>query len=744
MLNVYHFVFRQYGFEFRPSHQDLIFWEWMASTNRLEGYLKWKTANMLARAVGSLDLVECPFDLSRIPPLFDQYFHPSRLGLLSTDQGFHRMKLRRRSKVRYVKFCFSLYQSKAASLPAPEWKVAKEVSDTVDRLCTPKKINGVLGTPQGILSEEDVLASIRRVIDEICEDSPRPRERVLTHRLPSQGACLGGPRSQGGSLGYLVRNGMAAEFSLDSYLLTYHCYGWRVEEVRIARDPDDLRYALQNLRLQAHASQYVDCQPVGLVEPFKVRVITKGSLPEYHVARCWQPVLWRALREHPSFRLVGEKVSLAAVRWISNEMTPGEDSWLISGDYKQATDHIPSDIAEYCLEYLCQSLGVPHADRPVLLAALTRHRFDLGDGHYRLQESGQLMGSPISFPILCIYNAALTALALRTSHSSLRTARLADLPVLFNGDDVLFRGDLADYCNWRRVVEWGGLIPSVGKTLVSRSYGTINSTLYRFTPVSDHRGRWTNVERLPHLELQLAVGSMKAGRTDLDGQGYQSGSPLSLSRMWSEFMESAVDTERAWRFLWRANVKILYKWMRDFPSASICLPVAAGGLGFPLPPPSSEFYSTRLPGTRARMVARLLLERTDCERVERLRRRWLSSVEAECVSPSMGVLLSQHNDRLQRLGAPFVPRQDDDDLCLPPLELSTDVACDPVMESISTPRDKRKAVDKAIRHAVAALTSSGRGPWDLTAILDSRGHCRWAYVGGFYQNSGVSLRGDRL
>jgi hypothetical protein len=153
-----------------------------------------------------------------------------------------------------------------------------------------------------------------------------------------------------------------------------------------------------------------------------------------------------------------------------------------------------------------------------------------------LQKNGQLMGSVLSFPILCIANLlcywntlriyqwllenSLQSLAgssptgafalyldelkifdtlspadalLRFETSLLRTfaercpidynpTRLQDLPVLVNGDDILFRSNSLFNAIWENYgYTLAGFQKSVGKNYLSRSYLTINSECFHVT-----------------------------------------------------------------------------------------------------------------------------------------------------------------------------------------------------------------------------------------------------------------------
>jgi hypothetical protein len=87
---------------------------------------------------------------------------------------------------------------------------------------------------------------------------------------------------------------------------------------------------------------------------------------------------------------------------------------------------------------------------------------------------GQMMGSYLSFPLLCVQNFL--------SFEFAREAEgLAVMPLLINGDDILFQSHGDFSARWMRVVKTLGLDVEISKTSVSDEYGTLNSTLFEWS-----------------------------------------------------------------------------------------------------------------------------------------------------------------------------------------------------------------------------------------------------------------------
>jgi len=121
-------------------------------------------------------------------------------------------------------------------------------------------------------------------------------------------------------------------------------------------------------------------------------------------------------------------------------------------------------------------ISAPVTDWTVLRNCLVGHLVDTS-GEIRDQCWGQLMGSFLSFPILCIVNAAMTWSAME--EVGIRWSLWADC-VRVNGDDILFpfSSERQHYRIWSHRARDAGLSPSPGKNFRSRDFCTINSVLF--------------------------------------------------------------------------------------------------------------------------------------------------------------------------------------------------------------------------------------------------------------------------
>jgi hypothetical protein len=199
-------------------------------------------------------------------------------------------------------------------------------------------------------------------------------------------------------------------------------------------------------------------------EPLKVRMITKGD-PRSWILKPVQRAMWKALGRYPCFSLThGQDIDLSVLDLSK--------PYLVSGDYTAATDNLHMDLMQEAISIIAKA--IPDIQiRPWMLWEAGIHRLTypsktgISDC---LQTSGQLMGSLLSFPILCLANITTVGLAMGIEN-------LEDIPALVNGDDILFASHQRTCNSWKRIASSMGLYPSIGKNYVSTKWGSINSQL---------------------------------------------------------------------------------------------------------------------------------------------------------------------------------------------------------------------------------------------------------------------------
>lgn len=314
-------------------------------------------------------------------------------------------------------------------------------------------------------------------------------------------------------------------------------------------------------------------KPVGLAEALKVRVISKGPPHTYFVLKPMQKFLWGQLQRFWNFELTGQPISVE----LLNKRFKGVygDNYL-SGDYESATDELHSwtseaacniliDILERKVGFCLDSL------RHLMLNALTRHLYDV-DGELKPQLRGQLMGSIISFPFLCIINMTLIKVAYeKTHHLSFRSIR--DIPAWFNGDDCLIEyGNYRFPAVWEQIGSFIGLSKSIGKSYDMKKFLTVNSTYF----TRDGHMKWNLI---PIVNLGVLYG-LKRSSQGAENSKYWEEELLDLSSRFRDLMKdldhSPLKKKTKERFLY-INGELLNK-----SGLNWVLPQYLGGLGLPV------------------------------------------------------------------------------------------------------------------------------------------------------------------
>lgn len=247
-------------------------------------------------------------------------------------------------------------------------------------------------------------------------------------------------------------------------------------------------------------------------EPLKVRTITKG---ETHLNAVWSDIqkqLLESIQRFRPFRLTkGQKLEkdLQASDLLFRDCFTLGDWNFVSGDYAGATDTIKREVM------ISATAGIRDPIlRSLLISNLSDGIIEYRDLCKRLkipviedvhQVRGQLMGSIFSFPILCLINMCTYTWACQETekaNSKLASTevetplpsswffkgyedKLHDLPVLINGDDILFISPSEEfYDHWEDGLKHAGFRKSVGKNYVTKEFLLVNSRLcLPFDPV---------------------------------------------------------------------------------------------------------------------------------------------------------------------------------------------------------------------------------------------------------------------
>jgi hypothetical protein len=237
-----------------------------------------------------------------------------------------------------------------------------------------------------------------------------------------------------------------------------------------------------------------------VLEPLKCRLITKGEGLSYQAAMPLQKALWKHLYGMEPFKLIGQTIDashLAGILLREKDLgIEANDLEWVSGDYSAATDGLSQQINSTCLSAALDRVGATDLERAVWSRVLGNHHITYPEEYQEThnlagfdQTNGQLMGSPLSFPVLCAINLVAYWLAFEEFHNR-KIEDPSKLPVLVNGDDILFRANDQFYSIWKKWITLAGFELSLGKNYKARDVLTVNSACWIHSP-SKERGEFT-------------------------------------------------------------------------------------------------------------------------------------------------------------------------------------------------------------------------------------------------------------
>jgi len=172
--------------------------------------------------------------------------------------------------------------------------------------------------------------------------------------------------------------------------------------------------------------------------------------------------------------------------------------FFISGDYSAATDNLSLENAELILTAIfsrCRYIPVR-----LQLACLRSLRMKVcyeGLDVPVEMTRGQLMGSFLSFPLLCVQN-----------YIAFRFAVPGDRPVKVNGDDIVWQGTPEEFRRWTEFCPRVGLKIHPTKTMCHRTFFSLNSSFFR---ASESRVSLVPVVRMATLQKDLDGPSALGG-----------------------------------------------------------------------------------------------------------------------------------------------------------------------------------------------------------------------------------------
>lgn len=273
----------------------------------------------------------------------------------------------------------------------------------------------------------------------------------------------------------------------------------------------------------------LSCTIQAVLEPNKIRVISKGNALPYYTCKPLQLLIHGLMKKMPCFRLIGRPLTALDIHDIaahtrtessyqkdvkpflqnkdckfykgdnphgySEFNTSSQDFFWTSVDYSAATDGLSWKYSRRIFMTLISELPEDFVRNSfnVLGPHILYYPEKGGPVPKGIQQNGQLMGSILSFVILCLANLGVYLHSLDTAGVFMDKSVLNN--VLINGDDMVYAYPPKVFHQNIDIGRSVGLKMSVGKAYIHREYLNINSqsVLYNLhKPLEDRRLKWVN------------------------------------------------------------------------------------------------------------------------------------------------------------------------------------------------------------------------------------------------------------
>jgi len=356
--------------------------------------------------------------------------------------------------------------------------------------------------------------------------------------LPTGGACMQAGRRQGGALSLIEPFDLKHTMSFTDTVSTSEDFKLgklRYLNHRIAQWRQDQYMKVYDLAWAQCAESSdpsvtapgLSFKVVAIPEPGKFRIVTLGDGYLYSAIQPLQGLMLSAWKRRGESTMLRDDLT-ERVNEIHRNL-PDLELWC-SVDYEAATDLLYKDasLAAFAGAYPLPGgdLGMLSLQSGKAYYPRIKERKDGSIAEEYLEEDavetkeGQLMGHPLSFPLLCVINLAVyhRSLEVWVSEGSPdrkepvngwqaisereRRQGLADKMrpnVLVNGDDMMFKCELSFYVVFLRVSASCGFKRSTGKQYLSPHTVMMNSQVFTL--------RGSGMVRKGYLNMKLITGS---------------------------------------------------------------------------------------------------------------------------------------------------------------------------------------------------------------------------------------------
>lgn len=363
---------------------------------------------------------------------------------------------------------------------------------------------------------------------------------------------------------------------------------------------------LREMALFESSTRGPEAVVAAVLEPLKVRLVTKGNALTYSASMPLQKAMHGFLKKKPIFKLIGEPLTTDHLCELEKgplyeHFIGCDDFFWKSGDYSAATDTLNIEVTKLIFETWMENLDCPYF-LEIGRAALYEHKISYPKLKGKevpspfMQTTGQLMGSTLSFPVLCVANLLSFWKAaerycnevfdflpdVKTSKQKFVTIK--SLPVKINGDDIFFPSNTKFEQIWKEEISALGFSESAGKSVKHKELIYLNSKQYRY----NGPGSW---EELPFFNVGVLLGKERVVKLGPDMKK-ESERPADVSSWHNSLLKGSVRREAATcRFLELHKEEIRRQTDNGlfnlFASPVVC------GLGFELPSDTFTFEYTK-------------------------------------------------------------------------------------------------------------------------------------------------------
>jgi len=243
-----------------------------------------------------------------------------------------------------------------------------------------------------------------------------------------------------------------------------------------------------------HESKLLDVAILPIPEPGKFRIISEGCSRLYNVLQPLQGAMLSAWKKHPSGTMAEKGDLTERIKLLDVE---DWDLWA-SIDYKAATDKLSIEASLVAMSGIPQDTWRLLGTQSLRAGKVSYSWVKEEDNILRpsktiTRNSGQLMGHPLSFPLLCVINLSVWRLGLKrwsedldwgdASYFNELVTRKEYIEkhwnsVIINGDDMAAKVNSSLYQHLLQSAKDHGFTLSAGKNYASQRCVMINSQVF--------------------------------------------------------------------------------------------------------------------------------------------------------------------------------------------------------------------------------------------------------------------------